>query len=187
MREASMPHPERKSQSTTCLSMLWCGRTRGEEKLSFGNTAPYSFTTSRMRWSSSGNANVLLSSSSSSSPSSSDSSLSTGLEIHQSHVLTDVSRRGRLTNTSSEPSGRKTPSESRYSLNSAVNGRMTVDLILWGAKRGYQAENWKARMAGGVSGGKSVGEVVGTGIAWFERSDCPNSHVICTFDPLDMG
>lgn len=61
--------------------MLVSVRTRGEEKLSFGNTAPYSFTTSRILWSSSGNANLFLSSSSSSSssPSSSESSLSGNL------------------------------------------------------------------------------------------------------------
>lgn len=39
-----------------------------------------------------------------------------------------------------------------------------MDLMLRAAKRGYQAENWKARTAEEVSGGKRAGEVVGTGM-----------------------
>ena len=41
---------------------------------------------------------------------------------------------------------------------------MTVDLMLRDEKRGYQDENWKARMEERVSGGKTVTGETGAGI-----------------------
>jgi hypothetical protein len=56
-------------------SELPCFFTLGDEKLSFGKTAPYSFMHSRILASNSGKANLETSSSTGSSSSSSDSSL----------------------------------------------------------------------------------------------------------------
>jgi hypothetical protein len=57
-----------------------------------------------------------------------------------------------------------TPSESRYSQNSVLNGRITVDRILRWENLGNHDENWKERMYSGVNTGKSVGVEIAVGI-----------------------
>jgi hypothetical protein len=57
-----------------------------------------------------------------------------------------------------------TPSESRYSQNSWLNGRIIVDRMLKRKKIGNHEENWKERIYSGVSVGKSVGAEMAVGM-----------------------
>lgn len=65
---------------------------------------------------------------------------------------------------SSAPSGINTPSDSRYSTNSRLKGRMTVDLMLRLEKRGYHDENWNASRASCDITGNTAGVVIADGI-----------------------
>ena len=82
------------------------------------------------------------------------------------------------TNKSSEPSGTTTPSESRYSQNSLLNGRIIVDRILRRENLGNHEENWKERIYSGVSAGKSIGEELAVGIGPFTDVDVCDRFVV---------
>ena len=149
------------------------GHTRGEEKFSLGNTPPYRVTASLIFSSNSGNANFRLVVSSSSSSlsslgsfSSSDTPLSIGLaEDCRSPRCYERRFQRRATDKSSDPSGRNTPSDRRYSWNSCPRGLIIVDLMLNEENRGYHDENWNARSASEVRLGKREGCCIAVGIA----------------------
>lgn len=80
---------------------------------------------------------------------------------------------------SSDPAGRNTPSEFKYSRNESSNGFKIVDLMLICLNLGYHDENWKARIESGLEIGKVLCCWIVVGILAWEtnRKSFPSDHV----------